>query len=226
MVPGARCRPPPLLSTTVGDTYEDTIDHVERSQARLDLTLAGLSEEQARGASALPGWSRGHVATHLARNADGLRRFVVGVRSGVPSEMYPGGPDARAAAIEEGADRPVDLLAADLRFAGGRLIDDLRAVGSTGLDTPVKWRTPVPARFIPALRWRELEIHHLDLAVGYTCDDWPAAFVESTLATELPALAALAPDLVPPALPRAELLAWLIGRPTRPDLPTVPTWPF
>src|SRR6478609_8364322 len=67
MVPGARCRPSLLTSTTMGDTYEDTIDQVERSQARLDLTLAGLSEEQARGASALPGWSRGHVATHLAR---------------------------------------------------------------------------------------------------------------------------------------------------------------
>ena len=28
------------------------------------------------------------------------------------------------------------------------------------------WRTPVTARELPILRWRELEIHHVDLATG------------------------------------------------------------
>ncbi|MGW0173365.1 maleylpyruvate isomerase family mycothiol-dependent enzyme [Rhodococcus sp. NPDC003322] len=207
-------------------SYAEVVDQVARSQARVEETLTTLTAARARAASALPGWSRGHVITHLARNADGLRRFVLGVRAGTANEMYPGGPDARAAAIEEGADRPVNLLTADLRFAGRRLVDDLRAAAPDRLDTPVKWRKPVTARDIPVLRWRELEIHHLDLDLGYSCTDWPTEFVESTLATQLPELAAVAPDVELPDLPRAELLSWLIGRPTRPDLPEVPGWPF
>ncbi|MFF0814592.1 maleylpyruvate isomerase family mycothiol-dependent enzyme [Rhodococcus sp. NPDC003318] len=207
-------------------SYTEVVDRVAQSQARVEQTLDGLTEEQARGASALPGWTRGHVATHLARNADGLRRFVLGVRDGTPGQMYPGGPEARGAAIDEGADRPVGLLAADLAFAGRRLVDELRHIGADRLDSPVTWRKPVTARDIPTLRWRELEIHHLDLDAGYRCTDWPAEFVEFTLDSQLPELAAVAPDLVLPDLPRPELLAWLIGRPTRPGLPELPPWPF
>ncbi|TQF75037.1 maleylpyruvate isomerase family mycothiol-dependent enzyme [Rhodococcus spelaei] len=206
--------------------YAEVIALVAQSQGRVEETLATLTEAQARGTSALPGWSRGHVVTHLARNADALNRFALGVLDGTPREMYPGGPDARAAAIEEGADRPVELLAADLRFAGRRVIDSLRSIGPDLLGTTVKWRKPVAARDVPVLRWRELEIHHLDLGLGYSCVDWPEEFVESTLDSQLPELAMVAPDLPLPELPRAELLAWIVGRPTRDGLPTLPTWPF
>ena len=72
------------------------------------------------------------------------------------------------------------------------------------------------------LRWREVEIHHLDLDLGYTAADWPPAFVADTLATELPALRQAVGDVAVPELPDHEVLAWLLGRPTRPDLPAVP----
>ncbi|MFC9788172.1 maleylpyruvate isomerase family mycothiol-dependent enzyme [Rhodococcus sp. NPDC127528] len=206
--------------------YPEVVELVARSQARVEETLATLTEMQARAASALPGWSRGHLVTHLARNADALNRLARGVLDGTSPEMYPGGHDARAAAIEEGADRPVELLTADLRFAGGRVIDALRSIGPDLLGTPVKWRRPVPAAEVPVLRWRELEIHHVDLDLGYTCLDWPVEFVESTLDSQLPELARVAPDLPLPDLPRAELLAWIVGRPTREDLPELPPWPF
>lgn len=207
-------------------SYEHTVELVLHSQSRVERSLAGLDDARFVGPSALPGWTRGHVATHLARNADGLRRFVLGVRDGSDSEMYPGGPEARAAAIEEGAGRPADLLVADLTFAGRRLVDDLRAADPARLDTTVKWRKPIAARDIPTLRWRELEIHHVDLDVGYTWSDWPDEFVDATLAVELPALAGVAPDVTVPDLPPAEVLSWLIGRPTRRGLPALPPWPF
>ena len=35
-----------------------------------------LDEEQWHAPSLLPGWSRAHVATHIARNADALRRVL------------------------------------------------------------------------------------------------------------------------------------------------------
>ena len=34
--------------------------------------IEGLTDDQAREPSLLPGWSRGHVLTHLARNADAM----------------------------------------------------------------------------------------------------------------------------------------------------------
>ncbi|MDG3008912.1 maleylpyruvate isomerase family mycothiol-dependent enzyme [Rhodococcus sp. D2-41] len=206
--------------------YAEVLSAVADSHARLLATLDALTDDQARGDSLLPGWSRGHVATHLARNADALNRFAVGVLSGTPGEMYPGGPEARAAAIEEGAGRPAGLIAADVRFAGGRVIENLGRIPEELLDTPVRWRKPVTARGVPVLRWRELEIHHVDLGLGYTVADWPEDFVESTLAAELPALTEHAPEVDVPGLPGAELLAWLIGRPTRGGLPELPSWPF
>jgi maleylpyruvate isomerase len=186
--------------------------------------MATLTEEQARAGSLLPGWSRGHVVTHLCRNADALRRLVLGVVSGTPAEMYPGGPPARNAAIEEGADRPVELLIADCGFAGPRLLEDLRRLPDDALDTAVAWRRPITAGDLAPLRWKEVEIHHLDLDLGYTAADWPPEFVEATLSAELPALTATGVQV--PDLADHEVLAWLVGRPTRAGLPDLPAWPF
>jgi maleylpyruvate isomerase len=140
--------------------------------------------------------------------------------------MYPGGSDARNAAIEEGADRPVELLVADQNFAGSRLLEDLRRLPGDALDTPVAWRKPITARDLASMRWKEIEIHHVDLGLRYTAADWPLEFVEATLSTELPALKETGVDVEVPDLPGPELLAWLIGRPTRDGLPAIPSWPF
>ncbi len=193
----------------------------------MEASLEALTDGQTVEPSLMPGWSRGHVITHLARNSDGLNRFAIGVLTdeAVP-EMYPGGPVARAAAIEEGAGRPAELLAADFRFAGRRMLDSLRQISEDRFETPVNYRKPVTARDIPVLRWRELEIHRVDLGLDYTAVDWPDVFVEHTLRTELPELRLFHPQVPVPDLPRAELLAWLVGRPTRDGLPPVPAWPF
>ncbi|HWJ10084.1 MAG TPA: hypothetical protein VNS46_11945, partial [Nocardioides sp.] len=49
-------------------------------------------------------------------------------------------------------------------------------------------RTPggrvVPARAVPFLRLREVEIHHADLGAGYTAADWPTATARSFLAND------------------------------------------
>lgn len=43
-------------------------------------TISVTDDQWRGGPSRLPGWSRGHVATHLARNADAFTRLVNGVR--------------------------------------------------------------------------------------------------------------------------------------------------
>ena len=81
----------------------------------LNLTrvLDDLSDAESRRPSRLPGWSRGHVVTHLARNADGLRRMLEGAIAGTVTAMYEGGAASRAADIEAGADRPASVLRDD-----------------------------------------------------------------------------------------------------------------
>ncbi len=50
------------------------IDEIERELAeateRLLATAARLTDEDLRAPSLLPGWTRGHVLAHVARNAD------------------------------------------------------------------------------------------------------------------------------------------------------------
>lgn len=194
----------------------------EEALARLLERLdAGIDPSQP---SRLPGWSVGHVLTHLARNADSMTRvFTAG---GVATERYPDGRAGRDAAIDAGAERTSVVLTADVRDSGARLAAawrdydhwEARSIESSGADIPVS--------DLPMMRWREVEVHTVDLGIGAEPGDWPALFVRLELRamemrwrarrpmglTGLPA-AALALD--PPTR-----LAWLYGRIERPELPT------
>ena len=78
------------------------------ASARLLTTVDGLSDEEVRGPSGLSGWSRGHLITHLARNADGIRNMLLCARTGEDAFMYPSGA-LRNADIEAGATRPEEI---------------------------------------------------------------------------------------------------------------------
>src|SRR5690349_21068961 len=82
------------------------------SHRRLLAALDGLTEEVARRPSRLPGWTVGHLLTHLARNADSMtRRLRAGARDEVV-DHYPGGAEQRTGEIEQGAGRPAAELVA------------------------------------------------------------------------------------------------------------------
>lgn len=204
--------------------YQDLVDAVERSQESIETFVAGISDAQLAEPSSLSGWTRGHLLAHISRNAGGVYRLVHGVISDEPSEMYPGGQEARNSLIEEGAYRPIALAAADLAYSGRRLIAELRALPTDKLTTTMPWRTGVPAAAAPLLRLTELEVHRVDLDLGYSPTQWPAELVTPLLALELPRLGERAPGVSAPDLPDNELLAWLIGRPTRQGLPDLPPW--
>jgi uncharacterized protein (TIGR03083 family) len=90
------------------------------AHARLMVTVAGVTDEQARSPSRLPGWTIGHVLTHLARNADGHARRLDGALRGADVPRYPGGSAQRSAGIDAGAPRPAADIIADLAAAGSR----------------------------------------------------------------------------------------------------------
>lgn len=190
---------------------------------RLLGSLAGLDDATARSASLLPGWSVGHVLTHLARNADGMVHLVDWADTGVESPMYPS-VEARNADIDQGAGRPAAELVADVSGSAERLaaaFDRFHAFGDPQLDRLVLFGAPrpgavpdVPAYSIPSARIRELEIHHVDLGLpSYTPLDWPDEFVERTL---LAIHSASGPvDVLGHP---AEVLAWRLGRGTGPTV--------
>ena len=97
------------------DDANDVLAALESATGRLLDGVASLSDAAATQPSLLPGWSRGHVLTHLARNAEGSTRLLTWARTGVPSYEY---ESAEARAAEIGAGRTLPR-AQSLAFALG-----------------------------------------------------------------------------------------------------------
>lgn len=156
---------------------------LHESEQRLLRTVDSLAPGQWSEPSVLPGWSRAHVAAHLALNAEGLAGAVDGLVREQVVPVYVSA-DQRDTDIEELAQADPSELRERL-FAGGQGLRD--ALGS--LDA-TRWRGVVPrvpggpdwpVTVVPELRRREVEIHHADLDAGYRHTDWPTAFCHELL---------------------------------------------
>ena len=158
------------------------LDRLGDSTGRVVATAGALDDTQAAAASRLPGWTRGHVLTHLARNADGFRNLLIWARTGTETPMYPS-EESRDRDIEAGARRPAAELAADVRASAAAFATAAGELPAAAWDAAVARRgVTFPARAILPRRLSELEIHHVDLGAGYGPGDWPADFVQVTLA--------------------------------------------
>ena len=155
---------------------------IQEATGRLAVTAGALTDGQAREASLLPGWSRGHVLTHIARNADGLGNLLVWARTGIETPQYPS-RQAREDGIEAGAHRPAAELSADVAQSATEFADEVARVPAAAWDVPVHGLNGPghPAWFTLFRRLTEVEIHHADLGAGYGPSDWPAAFVADEL---------------------------------------------
>jgi maleylpyruvate isomerase len=140
--------------------------------------IGGLSGADVRAPSSLPGWTRGHVLTHLARNAEGGTRLLGWARTGVPSYEY-ASVAARAAAIEQGAGRPAAVLIADVCSTSDEFFAAADAMPTQAWQRTVRWTTghETDAALIVPMRLGEVLVHHVDLDIGYRPQDWPAVFV-------------------------------------------------
>ena len=229
------------------------LDEMAAATDRLLASVDTLSEQGCREPSLLPGWTRGHVLTHLARNADGFVNLVVAAVTGEDRPMYPGGDGARDAAIEEGSGRHVGDLRLDVAESAERLLAAYAEFPAEAREREVAMRSGASAYGweLPMLRTREVEIHHVDLDAGYAPDDWDPAFAARTLdqlagffrdARECPVgtlvavdrearweVAATGPEL---SGSTTDLAAWLTGRSTgrglrlsdAGEVPPAPRW--
>lgn len=155
---------------------------IDDETGRLLEGAARLGDQDMRRPSLLPGWTRGHVLTHVARGGEALRNLLTWARTGVETPAY-ASQEARNAAIEAGSGRPAAELLADVSQSATAFEDAVHMMPEEA------WEVRVQALNIPELpieevlvrRITELVLHHTDLDIGYGPADWPAAYEEMDL---------------------------------------------
>jgi maleylpyruvate isomerase len=219
------------------------IQEVRSAVARLNGVLAALDEAAVRAPSGLPGWSRGHVMTHLANFSQAMTRQVDEALAGRLIDMYDGGRPARDVAIEAGAGQSAEDLKRQVSEATTDLVRAWDEVGPDDWARPVRHRESTLRDTVYA-GWRELEVHTVDLALDPTSDDWSPEFCLHLLDflrprtpdnTRLVLRAGETPWENGTGEPRVltgkltDLTAWLAGRtpqsPIDGDLPDLKPWP-
>lgn len=160
--------------------------------------------------SALPGWTLGHVLTHMARNGASMLDLLAG------RPQYPS-VESRNADIEAGAARP-----------WGELVDDVAstaAIVDAAFESQTDWSGVAvtmagdrPHTQLPLMRQREVEVHRADLAMGYAFGDMPHDYVrrdlrmmEMMFTARKPMGMTSLPDQALEVDPSTRL-AWLMGR--------------
>jgi maleylpyruvate isomerase len=185
-------------------------------------TLEGVTDEVARRPSLLPGWTVGHVLAHLARNADSHLRRIEGALRDEVVDQYPGGREGRASEIEADASRSAAELVADVRSSAAAVDAAWESVPEEawGRYTRAVSGALLPLEVLPFSRWREVEIHHVDLGLGFGYRDWSEGFV----AEELPRALDTVPRRLPDPQARRQLCAWLLERSASPGPLELESW--
>jgi uncharacterized protein (TIGR03083 family) len=158
-----------------------TLAGIDAAASALQATAEELTAEQASAPSLLPGWSRGHVLTHVARNADALANLLRTARTGEPRAAY-ASAGARAAAIDAGAARRPADLAADLASSAAAWRAEAAVLPESSRFTVVAvLGDAFPAAQVFTRRLHEIVLHHTDLGTGFGPADWPAAYADLDL---------------------------------------------
>ncbi|MFI6043356.1 maleylpyruvate isomerase family mycothiol-dependent enzyme [Nocardia sp. NPDC051321] len=231
------------MTSAAPDTV--SLDTLAEATDRLLDTMRKLGDNDAAEPSLLPGWSRGHVLAHLARNADSLLNLLLWAHTRVEIPQY-ASMYLRDFDIEAGAPRPAAEQLVDNEAATKRWLALANSLTEATWHAEVRTRQgrPIPASEVRWMRLQEVEIHHVDLNAGYTPADWPAPFVARILgqatvdmnritsaATEpVPGFALRATDTDFTGIvgadsptntisgPAAAIAAWLLGRSDGADL--------
>lgn len=197
-----------------------------------------VSDEQWQSPSRLPGWTRAHVAAHLARNADAFSQALEGLVAGGCPTLY-GSASERRWVIERDSMRSGLEIQIDLDTSAGRINSRLTEMFSFAEQNPeaIDQRVMHRISLIPLARLNETVLHHVDLDIGFEIEQlqqpvagWLLAFnlANPRITDPLPALELHSSDGFHAILPSAgqpheltastaELLGWLTGR-LRPEV--------
>ena len=157
----------------------DNLALLAHETSLLMRTAAGLDDETVQMPSLCEGWSRAHVLSHIARNADALGNLAGWAVTGTPRAMYDS-PEARDADIAAGSTRRFKEIFTDLEDSAARF-----AAAATGLagapeqaEVEMRGGRTVLGGRLPTLRLMEVVFHHVDLDAGYTFADADPGFVK------------------------------------------------
>jgi maleylpyruvate isomerase len=177
--------------------------------------VSRLDNVAVRAPSLLPDWTRAHVITHLARNADALLNLLIWARTGVEHPMYASKAD-RDADIEQGSARSFWLLVEDLTAACDRFLRAAEKLPewcwSAALTT--SRGSNIQASRVPWLRMREVWMHLVDLDAGVGFDAVGDDTVEHLLddvVRDFDGRADVPPLTVEAALPGGRRRSWHVG---------------
>jgi maleylpyruvate isomerase len=199
----------------------DVLAQLAESEARMRAIVTPLADTDLTMASTLPGWSLAHLLTHVARNADSHVRRIQASHGGEVIDQYEGGLAGRERDIQEGSQRDAQSIVDDVIETSQNL--DATWWTVKGDQWLVQSRdatgTMRRVRDLPSRRLQEVEVHIVDLGLGYDQREWSDLFVALFLEPMRTTLDARVPEgqarpdaaaLVDVA-PRDEL-AWLYGR--------------
>lgn len=220
--------------------------------AHLRGLMTRMGDDAFRAPSALPGWSRAHVLTHIARNADAMINLLKWAATGKETPAYPSA-EARTADIESGSTRSPTEIREDVVASSDRLAVAVRKLPKEAWSrhiTNVQGRE-IPVTDVPWMRAREMWVHAVDLDIGASFSDLPPPMLTELLSDVAAAMSTregcpamrlvadagtwavaegAAPVVVTGSAP--DLAAWLLGRSKGKELradgarklPSLPRW--
>jgi maleylpyruvate isomerase len=145
-------------------------------------TAQSLDDQSIRAGSLCEGWTRAHLLSHLARNADALGNLVGWATTGTPVAMYRS-PESRDADIEAGSARGAREILTDLVDSAARFASAAPGLAGPPEHAEVEMRAGrrVLGGQLPTLRLLEVVFHHVDLDAGYTFADADPGFVRRSI---------------------------------------------
>ncbi|CAN5361380.1 maleylpyruvate isomerase family mycothiol-dependent enzyme [soil metagenome] len=158
------------------------LEWMKEGEARFLAQLDGLTDDELRADSALPDWSRAHVAAHVARNAEAVARLLTWARTGEPTSMYPD-TETRNRDIELSARQEPEALRADVGRTSAQFDDDISTLPEQAWTARVQTMQgrEIRASAVPWMRVREVWLHLVDLGSGVLVESWPGDLVDAVL---------------------------------------------
>jgi maleylpyruvate isomerase len=151
-------------------------------QADIVSAFGNLAEDEWRGPSHLPDWSRLTVLCHIRYGAEAINRLITAALAGEPALFYPGGrlEQRPATLLPAEGEEPHNVLES---FAHNSAALDATLGRLTEADWSVESREPAgivdlgpqTVEQLAILRLTEVDVHAVDLDVGIT--HWTDTFV-------------------------------------------------
>jgi len=212
----------PTLRAWMGDMTTaplPQLDQMASATARYLEALTVLDDASLREPSLLPGWTRGHVVTHLANHAAASVHALTLVSRGEPGWLYPS-QEERDAGVEAGAGRSAAALREEAERVTADLDAALRDLDPATFGTPLSRLPGGPAFFtvggIAGVRRTEVEVHHADLGSSYSPADWPLDFATALVGRRQDELGLDGPSMVLRATDSDEV--WKLGAGQGPEI--------